>query len=170
MITHLKNSKLACSAIGAALMLAVPSATFASDEGDDIIVSPSSEVQQWQDDTSRDLDRALSSGSTRYRGAPNNAIVQVTFKLGENGRADDVSIINGEGNYFAKRIAVRAVKRLRDLDGVPVEDPQAVTFLANIIFANSDTSQKRLERRLAGMERERLASTGRARTYLALAN
>lgn len=163
-------SKIACTAIGAALLLAVPVGTLASDKSDDIVVSPSAAMQQWQAETTQDLNQALRGGGVRYRGEPNNAIVQITFDLGEDGKAENVQLHNGEGNYFARKIAIRAVKRLDGLDKVPVSDPQDAQFLANIIFANSKDQMARLEERLEDMERARLASAGEDRTYIALGN
>lgn len=170
MNTNTNISKIACRTIGAALLVALPANSLASNDSDDIVVSPSAAMVQWQEDTTTDLNRALSHGGVRYRGEPNNAIVQITFSLGDDGKADNVRLHNDEGNYFARRIAVRAVKRLRDLDQVPVANPQDAKFLANIIFANSDNDLGRLEERLAKMERARLASSGKERTYLALGN
>ena len=169
MNTNTQKSSIA-RAIGAAILLAVPIGALASDEGSDIIVQPTFAMDQWQEETTHDLNRALSKGGVRFRGEPNSAIVQITFSLGEDGKADDVRLYNDDGNWFAKRIALRAVKRLDNLDEVPVDNPQDVQFLANIIFANDERTQERLSRRLAESEAERMATAGKARTYLALSN
>lgn len=170
MNTNTKISTIACRAIGAALLLAVPAGTMASDEGDDIIVSPKSAMEQWQQGVTSELNRALVGGGVRHRGEPNNAIVQVTFSLGDDGKPDNVQLYNTEGNFVAERMAVRAVRRLNSIDEVPVQNPQDTQFLANIIFADNDRIHDRLEQRLEQSEAARIASTGEARTYIALRN
>ncbi|QFT76633.1 hypothetical protein [Erythrobacter sp. THAF29] len=170
MNTNIPISKIACRSIGAALLLAIPVGSLASEDSDDIIVSPSAAMEQWQQDTTRDLNRALSTGGVRYRGEPDNAIVQVAFSLSEDGKADDVRLYNDEGNWVAQRTALRAVKRLKDLGEVPVENPQGAQFLANIIFADNERAHERLEARLAQWERARIGSSGKERTFIALNN
>ena len=173
MITNNRLNTLSLRAIGAALLLAVPVGTLASDESDDIIVQPTAAMAQWQADTTRDLNRALAAGGVRYRGSPNDSIVQITFTLGEDGKADNVELYkdyNDSANWLARKMAVRAVKRLDGLDQVPVSNPQDARFLANIIFASNERVHEKLEERLEQSERARLASAGKGRTYLALRN
>lgn len=165
-----KINRLTVRALGAALLLAVP-ASVAADHSD-IVVQPSPALQDWQQDTSKQLNRALDRGGSQYTPfrSANNSIVQIGFTLGEDGRPDDVQVYDGDGNWAAKRAARRAVKSLAGLDQVPVANPQNVQFLANIIFADNERIHDRLEKRLQQMEAARLASSGPERTYVALSN
>jgi hypothetical protein len=160
---------LTARTLGAALLLSVP-AVVAADHSD-IVVQPSPALDQWQADTSQDLTRALQRRGTQYSRQPaNNAIVQVTFAIGENGKPSEVEVYDGDGNWAANRIARRAVRTLQDLDQVPVSNPQNVQFLANIIFSDNERIHGQLVERLEQMEAERMASSGTARTYIALSN
>lgn len=167
-MTYNTFNNLTVRAIGAALLLSVPAVATADH---DIIVQPSPELQQWQADTSQDLTRALERGGRQYTvQRANNSIVQIAFSVGEDGRPDDVEVLEGDGNWAARRVAKRAVNRLDNLDRVPVANPGNVQFLANIIFADNGRIHKRLEERLEQMEAARMASTGPERTYIALNN
>lgn len=160
-------NKLTARTLGVALLLAVPAV--ASADHSDIIVQPSPELVQWQQDTSEDLERALLRGGTRYttRGV-NNSIVQITFRAGPDGKPDGIEVYESDGNFAAKSLAKRAVSRLSNLNAVPVESPGNAQFLANIIFASDERTFERLEDRLAKMEAVRMASAGPDRTYIAL--
>jgi predicted lipoprotein len=158
-------------AIGAAIMIAVPfAATASDDDGDDIIVRSQPALEQWKAETSRDLDRQLARAPTFRNAQINNAIVQVTFSAGEDGRPTDVELYRSDGNWAANKIALRAVGRLHNLDEVPVVYPQDAQFIANIIFATSDRNYARLSDKLEKSEQERMASSGAARTFIALGN
>lgn len=169
MTTNIKLTAFARSALGAAALLSISPALGASDPSGDIIVRQDVAMSSWQAQTTVELERALRVGRNA-RGTPNNSIVQVTFALDRNGKAQDLAFLNGEGNWFARSIARRAVARLENLGSVPVADPQAARFIANIIFAHDRRNHARLEGQLVKMEAERLASTTSARTYIALGN
>ncbi len=168
-MTYYNLKTLTGRALGAALLLSVPAAVSADH---DIVVQPSPELTQWQQETSTDLSRALERSSAVQFGQQriNNSIVQVAFRIGEDGRPDSIQVLDGNGNFGAKRVAKRAVRSLDNLDAVPVANAQNVQFLANIIFADNERIHDRLEQRLQEMEATRLASAGPERTYIALRN
>ncbi|GMN03514.1 hypothetical protein [Erythrobacter sp. MTPC3] len=168
MTTNTKKSTLIYRALGAAMLLAMPVNAVASDDSDDIVVRSQPAMEKWQKATARQLNRVLERTGHTYRGRPDNAIVQVTFTLGPDGRAKDLQFYNDEGNQYARHVAVRAVRRLRDLNQVPVSDPQDIEFLANIIFADNKLIEGRLMERLVSMERARFASSGEKQKYIAL--
>lgn len=153
-------AKLACSS-AAALALALPFATsaVAGEKSDDIVVS-SAAMKEWQAETTKDLNRALGRVSVPVSTRPNSAIVQVAFTLGADGKAENVELLDGQGNWAARRIAVNAVKRLNDLDTVPVRNPEDAQFLANIIFASTHERHKELAAKLWKSERARIAAAG----------
>ena len=161
-------STLARNAIGAAILVAIPASALASQNGDDIIVRSQAALEEWRKDTSSDLNRLLARTDIVKRGKPNNAIVQVTFDIGEDGKAENIQLYNDEGNWAAERHAIYAVKRLRGLDEVPVTNPQDAQVLANIIFSSNRMNHDRLFERLEKMERARMASKDEASTYIAL--
>ncbi|MFL0354910.1 energy transducer TonB [Erythrobacter sp. GH1-10] len=157
-------------AIGAAILLAVPAGALASGDGDDIIVRSQPAMDKWQAETTQDLSRYLRGGPVSSRARPNNAIVQVSFSVDEEGKPENVALFQSGGNWAANHMALRAVRRLKNLSEVPVSNPREVEFLANIIFADTDDHYERLSARLEQSESERIASSGRARTYIALRN
>lgn len=157
-------------AIAAAILLAVPIGAYASDDSDDIIVRSQPAMAQWQAETTKDLNRYLRGRPSTSLARPNNAIVQVSFSVGEDGKADNVRLYKSDGNSAANNMAKRAVGRLTNLDAVPVTNPQEAKFLANIVFADNESIHDRLLERLEQSERERIASNSAARTFIALRN
>lgn len=153
--------------LGATVFLATPVIGVAADDSDDIVVSSSGPLQQWQQKTSARLDRALRNVSTMNRDT-DNAIVQIAFTAGPDGRPADPQVVHNDGSWMEGRIATIAVNRLNNLDEVPVARPGQAKFLANIIFADDYASLKKLRARLEKMERARLASKGERSTYIAL--
>jgi hypothetical protein len=166
MNTHTKLSATARIALGATAFLFI-TPIVSAEEQDDILVQQDAEMTGWQEQTTAELNRALGRPPSA-RARPGNAIVQVTFVLDENGMARDLEFYNREGNRHAKSMAVRAIKRLKNLGNVPVAAPQDARFMANIIFADDRAKLESLSERLETMEAERLASTGGERTYIAL--
>lgn len=167
MTRHINISTGSLRAIALAMLLALPTAASASSDSDDIVVRSQSPMDEWTSQTSAELNRALSRG-INARGQPDNAIVQVTFTLDDNGKAENLEFLSREGNLFNRDMARRAIRRLKNLDQVPVEDVQSAQFLANIIFANNERVHTDLSSRLEKMETARLASKERAATYIAL--
>ena len=147
-----------------ALGLAAPLATAPAFAGEDkqdypaIEVTSKSEMQRWKKQVSRRLDQALLRTEQRQSGAPDSGIVQVTFELGANGRADNVSVYSNSADRTAARIAKQAIKRLPNLADAPVTNVREARFLANIIFADDQLEHSQLAEALAQSERARLAS------------
>ena len=167
MVTLWKLNALALCAASACALLALPVAVSAADQDDDIIVSPDSALHKWQAQTKARLDRALRR-AVPTRTTPDDAIVQISFTRGDDGRPENVRFFNDEGGWLERAIAKRAVQSLDNLGEVPVTPRGDVHFLANIIFANDARSHERMARKLMQMEQVRLASAGPASTYVAL--
>lgn len=153
--------------LGAAVFLATPAIGVAADDSDDIVVSSSGPLQQWQQKASARLDRALRNVSTMNNDT-SNAIVQIAFTSGPDGRAANPQVVYNDGSWMERRIATQAVSRLGDLDKVPVAQPGEAKFLANIIFAEDRAALEKQRDKLATMESARLASKGERSTYIAL--
>ena len=97
-----------------------------------------------------------------------NAIVQISFTLDEDGKAENLQFYNRDGTNLERGVAKRAIERLTHLGDVPVDHPRDARFLASIIFANDALSYSKLRGRLGKMEEARLASADGRRQYLAL--
>ena len=166
MFTRTGLTTFAVSAAGACMAALLPVTALAEGEGEDIVVSSGSAMQQWQQRTTAELNRALMReppGATTE-----NAIVQITFTLGEDGKATDQQFYNRDGSFLERSMAKRAIKSLDNLAEVPVADRSQTRFLASIIFANDPRSHSKLQARLRKMEQARLASRDGRHQYLAL--
>ncbi|MCL9983422.1 MAG: hypothetical protein NBV60_09725 [Erythrobacter sp.] len=144
----------------------LPVTALAEGEGEDIVVSSGSAMQQWQQRTTAELNRALMReppGATTE-----NAIIQITFTLGEDGKAANPQFFNRDGSFLERSMAKRAIMSLDNLAEVPVADREDARFLASIIFANDPRSYTKLQARLRKMEQARIASRDDRRQYLAL--
>lgn len=162
-------TKLACSS-AAALTLAFSAVTpaMAGETSDDIVVKSKAAMKQWQAETTKDLNRALARAPAARKVRPNEAIVQVTFTLGADGKAHDVTLLDGNGNWAARKAALYAVRRLDGLDAVPVKNPEGAQFLASIVFANSYEMHDELTAKLWKSERARIAAAGGTDTTILL--
>ncbi len=159
-------TKLAASS-AFALMLSLPAATPALAGGDEpIVVQSKPAMAEWREKTTRDLNRALSHRPSSARLRPNNGIVQVSFTLGEDGRADNIKLYKSGANWIAERLAKRAVRKLDTLDEVPVANRAKARFLASIIFADNAHIHDRLAAELKKSERTRLASADESREFI----
>lgn len=166
MFSRTEFTVFAVSAVGACLVSLLPVTASAANEGDDIVVSSGSALEKWQQRTTAELNSALMRepmGATTE-----NAIVQITFTLGEDGKATDQQFYNRDGSFLERSMAKRAIKSLDNLADVPVADRSQTRFLASIIFANDPRSYSKLQARLRKMEQARLASRDGRHQYLAL--
>lgn len=140
----------------------------ASTEDGSPSMEESAAIEAWQAETTEALNAALLKSSAAHLMRPNSAIVQVTFMIGEDGKARDIEIVDGEGNWGAQRASIFAVKNLDTLSRFPGAQPGKRKFLANFIFYRSIESRQRFRRQLARSETLRLASKLPARNYLAI--
>lgn len=151
----------------AAALVSLPVPSHAQDVQDTIEVRASSPMQQWQARTTDALNRNLSRAPALQRGFANEAIVQVAFTVDEKGRASDLRVLPGDGNFTARRAASFAVRRLQTLASMPAQS-EGRNVLANIIFYDNERSLRALEDRLFAAERERVASNGRFSDHVAI--
>lgn len=166
MLTRTEFTTIIAGAVGACVVSLLPVTAAAAKQGDDIVVSSSTAMRQWQKQTTAELDRALMiepMGATTE-----NAIVQIAFTLDEDGKADNLQFYNRDGTNLERGVAKRAIQSLDHLGDVPVDHPREARFLASIIFANDAASYRKLRTRLAKMEEARMASADGRRQYLAL--
>lgn len=150
----------------AALAFAAASPAFA-DEAPIYVVSQTA-FEQWQDDVSSDLNRNLRNASLRQDGRIESGIVQIRFRLDENGKPADLSTYSNSTSTSAKWVAYRAVRMLRNLAEAPVKGVRDAEFLANVIFARDEADHARLAAKLEQSEQARLASNGAEQRLVAL--
>lgn len=166
MTNRLTFSVLARSALSAAALFALPVSALAGGQSDDIVVRSGTAMEQWQQKTTIELNRALMQeppGATTE-----NAIVQITFTLGEDGKADNLQFYRRDGSILERMMAKRAIRSLDSLTEVPVAKPDEARFLASIIFANDARNYARLQRQLAKLETVLRASEDPQNRYFAL--
>ena len=167
MLTRTEFAALAMSAAGACMMCLTPVTASARNQPGDIVVSPAGTMEQWQQQTTTRLDRALARAYSS-NGNTGNVIVQIAFTRGPDGRPANPRFVNSEGSWLERSMARQAVMSLSNLDSVPVTQPGEPTFLANLIFADDAHILAQLRDRLAVMERTRMAANDERRSYIAL--
>lgn len=143
-------------ASAAALLAFSPSAVAGAQDRELIVTSPAA-VDAWRQEVNRDLDRALLDVSAARQKRPNNAIVEVEFRIDENGDPTRLRVLPGDGSYSARRAAMQAVRRLERLDEAPVPDIHARRFIARIVFYDRPEVRERLVSELEGASTRRLA-------------
>ncbi|GMN03516.1 energy transducer TonB [Erythrobacter sp. MTPC3] len=144
MITMSKTVSAAALAATASLTFAAPAFAGEPKEQTSIVVRSAAAMEKWQDETTKDLNRALGHAPIRQTMVPNEGIVEVAFTLGADGRAENVEVLKGKGNWAARKAATYAVTRLRSLSDVPVSAPKDVRFIASIIFADDRAAHRKL--------------------------
>lgn len=148
----------AATPVALALGMAAVSPALAKSAQDEIVVSPSTAMESWRADVSRDLGRKLELAERWANYNPDTGIVQVRFTLDANGRPTDMVTHLSSGSVQTDRAAMWAVRRLGTLADAPARVSSGSTFQANIIFAETSVQKERLAEKLAWIERKRLAS------------
>ncbi|WP_296675066.1 energy transducer TonB [Novosphingobium sp.] len=156
--------KLALTAACAAslcLSAFIPAAAFA----DDPIVVKSRQVtaSQWKVDLSkslsRNLDDGLRNGLARYmRGS--GGIAAITFRLDEQGRADEVALARSSGDIQVDRVAKWAVRRLNAVAPYPAAANRAMQVRAYLIVAPDQDVYDRMAHTAQDIERQRQIAQG----------
>lgn len=164
MTTRLKTTLAAAVALAVATSTTVP----AMAQNDTIVVESAGALESWSEAVSRSLDKRLVRAEKSLRANPKSGIVQLRFTLNEDGRAHDFKVYRSSGNIRTDLIAKRAVRSLSNLGDVPVRNPQAEQFQANIIFAEGVQEHKKLAKLLRKTEAKRLARGGVESTILTI--
>ncbi len=166
MKTVAKITAAAVCAAAFALPLAAPA--IAGEKSADIVVRSAAAMEQWQAETTKDINRALAREPLAQKVHPNNSIVEVAFTMGEDGRADNVVVLKGNGNWAARRAAKYAVQRLDSLDQVPVSNPDNARFLAQIVFADDKQTHRQLTAQLRKSNAYRFANANNGENVILL--
>ncbi len=157
---------LPAAALAFTLPFAAPAV--AGEKSDGIVVRSQEALEEWQAQTTKDINRSLRNAPIPNNARPNNSVVQITFTLGADGKPENIETLDGSGNWAARKAARYAVRRLNDLDTVPVSNAQNAQFLANIFFASSADMHKQLAAQLKKSERSRLAAAEGEKEYILL--
>ncbi|QFT76634.1 hypothetical protein [Erythrobacter sp. THAF29] len=158
--TKLTAAPLAIAAAALALPLTAPALAGEKEiaEAEPIVVISQPAMQAWQEATTADLNRALVRDPIARKVQPNNAVVEVAFTLGYDGRAENIRVLPGQGNWSARRAAKYAVRTLDTLGDVPVANPEGTRFLASIIFADTIETHDKLAAKAAKARAQRFAN------------
>ncbi len=133
-----------------------------------IVVTSTGELESWQNDATRRLNRALDRDPAARGAAPAPGIVQVAFDLGADGRPANIEMLTNSSDRRAAQAATYAVRRMGDLSDVPVVNPDDVQFLVNVIFADDRAQRRELRESLDRSERARIAAGGARSVYIVL--
>lgn len=166
MKTLTKFAALPAAAFALALPVATPA--IAGEKSESIVVTSKAKMAEWKAETTKDINRSLRSAPIPDSSRPNTAVVQIAFTLGEDGKADNIEVLEGRGNWAARRTAAYAVRRLNDLDQVPVTNAENAQFLANIFFASTPEDYKELKAQLKKSEAKRMAAAEGDNEYILL--
>ncbi len=153
---------VSAAALAAAIALPASAPAAAGEKSaamsEDIVVRSQSAMNEWQKDSTKELNRALLRDPMTRKLRPNNAVVEVAFTLGADGKADNIAVLDGNGNRAARRSAENAVRRLGTLADVPVARPAGTRFLAAIIFADNREIHSELAAKIKKSRAGRFAS------------
>lgn len=81
----------------------------------------------------------------------------VRFTAGADGRAQGVRLHHGSGKHALDKSAVRAVSKLKHLEGLRAGIPEGTTIQANVVVAPNLAARDRIARKLKAYEAERMA-------------
>ncbi|NNC58896.1 MAG: hypothetical protein HKO05_02755 [Erythrobacter sp.] len=165
MNTLVSKALVATAAVALSVTALSPAIAQSADE---ILVTPSGAMQNWRADVSRDLSRQLDQAESFAKYNPQPGIVQVRFTLDDNGRPVGMGTYRTSGSISSDRAARWAVRRLTNLDDVPVRVKPGTTFQANVIFAETPAQRDQLAKKLAWIESKRLANASAEAGVIAL--
>ena len=161
MNTFTKFASAAACAAALSLPLAAPA--WAGEQNDDIVVTSPAAMEQWQAETTKDLNRALAREPLSRKVRPNNSIVEVAFTMGARAKS-----ATRKTKTTKKKKAKYAVNSLDTLDSVPVTNREDARFLASIIFANDKETHDEIAAKRDRKHAERFAAAGGRNEYILL--
>ncbi|MEL7188711.1 MAG: hypothetical protein AAGK17_04090 [Pseudomonadota bacterium] len=155
-------------ALASTLPLAAPAVAETETSKDTRILV--TEMDSWQANATRRLNRALQRNPINQTGAPAPGIVQLSFTLNAKGSPTNVEVLSNSANRPAAQSAKYAVRRMGDLSDVPVSNVGDTQFIANVIFANDHREKRRLIAELKSKPYASFASKSGSSTYVVLSN
>lgn len=97
--------------------------------------------QKWTDRTALRLSRSIRQASSLYRDPSSTGYARVQFRLGENGRPENVDLAGPSSSSNINRISMRAIRNMGSLYPLPQDVRSGSKFEAWIIVANDVTER-----------------------------
>ncbi|CAD7337893.1 TonB family protein [Sphingomonadales bacterium 56] len=119
--------------------LAMPIAADAKQGGQLTVVAPDKSAisyEKWTDRTASRLSRSIRQATSLYRDAASTGYSRVQFRLGEQGRPENISLTGSSTSRNVDRISMRAIRSMGSLYPLPQEVRPGSKFEAWVIVAN----------------------------------
>lgn len=145
------NTKLLALLCATAVAGAVLAGPVSSEE---IVVSPTTQIERAVKTVSGDLDRKLRTSSLGER----NGYAMVRFEIAPDGSPANLRLFHSSGDSAINRGSMRAVKRLNTLDDLAAAVPAGSTIQANIVSAHSDRAFRKMSGKMKAFEEARIAA------------
>ena len=119
--------------------LAMPIAADAKQGGQLTVVAPDKSAisyEKWTDRTASRLSRSIRQATSLYRDAASTGYSRVQFRLGEQGRPENISLAGSSTSRNVDRISMRAIRSMGSLYPLPQEVRPGSKFEAWVIVAN----------------------------------
>jgi TonB family protein len=119
--------------------LPMPIAADAKQGGQLTVVAPDKSAisyEKWTDRTASRLSRSIRQATSLYRDAASTGYSRVQFRLGEQGRPENISLAGSSTSRNVDRISMRAIRSMGSLYPLPQEVRPGSKFEAWVIVAN----------------------------------
>ena len=119
--------------------LAMPIVADAKQGGQLTVVAPDKSAisyEKWTDRTASRLSRSIRQATSLYRDAASTGYSRVQFRLGEQGRPENISLAGSSTSRNVDRISMRAIRSMGSLYPLPQEVRPGSKFEAWVIVAN----------------------------------
>lgn len=97
--------------------------------------------EKWTDRTASRLSRSIRQATSLYRDGASVGYSRVQFRLGEQGRPENISLAGSSASRSVDRISMRAIRSMGSLYPLPQEVRPGSKFEAWVIVANDATDR-----------------------------
>lgn len=146
--------------------LAMPIAAEARQGGQLTVVAPDKSAisyEKWTDRTASRLSRSIRQATSLYRDGASTGYSRVQFRLGEQGRPENIALAGSSTSRGVDRISMRAIRSMGSLYPLPPEVRPGSKFEAWVIVANDVRDRETM---LNSLRAERLAEASTERPIL----
>lgn len=146
--------------------LAMPIAADARQGGQLTVVAPDKSAisyEKWTDRAASRLSRSIRQATSLYRDGASTGYSRVQFRLGEQGRPENISLAGSSTSRGVDRISMRAIRSMGSLYPLPQEVRPGSKFEAWVIVANDARDRDTM---LSNLRAERLADASTDRPIL----
>jgi len=123
------------------------------------VVAPDKDTisyEKWTDRTASRLSRSIRQATSLYRDSASTGYARVQFRLGEEGRPENISLAGSSASGSIDRISMRAIRSMGSLYPLPQDVRSGAKFEAWIIVANDTTERENM---LTSLRAEHRAQT-----------